>query len=220
MEDAVFDGRDLSAASLSSAPTEQPNASTVPTTSDALGGILSLLTKEIYHLNSNLTTTSSRGPSIAIATPPPSDGHVVPHGNETSARIENPPKRVRLNAHVRSLSQDEEDTGSSLLTREDFLEELLDAHFNYVHPWIPILHEMQFRQRLSSNDNRDPCLIILHAIAVASLRFVESDRFSISPQEIHREVQRSRNYVVLNAMGSLAVENLQALLLVAFTYVS
>lgn len=62
---------------------------------------------------------------------------------------------------------------------------------------------------------------MFHAIQVAALRFItDKDGGQLSPDFVRREVKRSRDHVILTAMGGLSVENLQALTIVAFVDVS
>jgi hypothetical protein len=63
-------------------------------------------------------------------------------------------------------------------------------------------------------------VIVLHAMVVASTRFVNADSYGLADEEVLSMVQRSRSTVVLNAMDDLSVENLQALVIVAFDDVS
>ncbi|RGP78672.1 hypothetical protein FLONG3_3209 [Fusarium longipes] len=83
----------------------------------------------------------------------------------------------------------------------ELLEEIINAYFILVQPWIPILHETRFRSRFYNHEQL-PCLtILLHAIVVAAVRFVDSDSNTLSEKEAE----------------SMSVENLQALSIIAFT---
>jgi hypothetical protein len=106
------------------------------------------------------------------------------------------------------------------LESPEVIAALLDAYFDIIHPWIPILHEVRFRSRIAQNPAREACGIILHAILVAALRFVDLEGLIGPGPVLQDEVARSRDYVVLNAMADLRLENLQALIIVAFTDVS
>lgn len=69
-------------------------------------------------------------------------------------------------------------------------------------------------------DQRGSLVVILHAIVVAAIRFQCSDNNSISESEAESRAKRSRSIVVLTAMDNLSVENLQALIIIAFDDVS
>jgi hypothetical protein len=72
---------------------------------------------------------------------------------------------------------------------------------------------------------RDPeqlpsLLVVLHGMVVSAIRFTHADAHGLSHKDVEALVTKSRNLVVLNAMDSLAVENLQGLIMIAFTDVS
>ncbi len=79
-----------------------------------------------------------------------------------------------------------------------------------------MLHDTQFRHRLHDPDDFPRLLVVLHAMVVAALRFVDVDRSSLSLHDVERQVDKSRKIVLLNAMDQLSVENLQALIIIAF----
>jgi hypothetical protein len=79
------------------------------------------------------------------------------------------------------------------------------------------LHETRFRSRFYSHEQL-PCLtVVLHAIVVAAIRFVEPGSPKLSEKDIETCVSRSRSIVLLSAMDGMCVENLQALSIIAFT---
>ncbi|KAF4968323.1 hypothetical protein FSARC_4268 [Fusarium sarcochroum] len=108
-------------------------------------------------------------------------------------------------------------SNSSQLPPPELLEEVINAYFILVQPWIPILHETRFRSRFYSHEQL-PCLtVLLHAIVVAAIRFVDSNNERLSEREIETWISRSRSIVLLSAMDGMSVENLQALSIIAFT---
>jgi hypothetical protein len=62
--------------------------------------------------------------------------------------------------------------------------------------------------------------LILHAIVYASMHRLDLDMVNIKQTEVERQVELSRNTVILNALDSLTIENVQALVIVAFMAVS
>jgi hypothetical protein len=98
----------------------------------------------------------------------------------------------------------------------DLLEEIINTYFVTVQPWIPLLHETQFRMRMHDPDQLPRLVVILHAMVVAAARFVQPVSCSLSSEDIELMTKKSRNIVLLNAMDSLSVENLQALVIIAF----
>lgn len=101
------------------------------------------------------------------------------------------------------------------------LERLLYAFCDRVQPWLPIFHIARFPEQARDPTQRRRLAIMFHAIQVAALRFItDKDGGQLSPDFVRREVKRSRDHVILTAMGGLSVENLQALTIVAFVDVS
>lgn len=94
------------------------------------------------------------------------------------------------------------------------MDAIITVYFRIIQPWIPILHETKFRTNLNDPERISSLVVILHAMVVAALRFVtDSD---LSAAEVEQRCRRSRNIVVLNAMDSLTVENLQASIIIVF----
>ncbi|KAI1067849.1 hypothetical protein LB507_010537 [Fusarium sp. FIESC RH6] len=103
------------------------------------------------------------------------------------------------------------------LPPRELLEEVIDAYFILVQPWIPILHETRFRSRFYNREQL-PCLtVLLHAIVFAAIRFVDADGEKLSEKETESWISKSRSIVLLSGMDSMSVENLQALSIIAFT---
>jgi hypothetical protein len=110
------------------------------------------------------------------------------------------------------------DNATSPLPPSALLEDIITAHFNFIQPWIPIFHETRFRRRV--HDKLPQLIVVLHAMVVSALRFVDCMEHNLSAAQVEKMANRSRNFVILNAMGNLSVESLQALIIVAFTDVS
>lgn len=106
---------------------------------------------------------------------------------------------------------------SASLPSADLMGQVVDMYFDVIQPWIPMLHETQFRRRIHDEDELPQLVVILHAMVVAALRFVDS---KLTSGEMESAMARSRRIVVLASMDGLSVENCQALIIVAFTDVS
>ena len=109
---------------------------------------------------------------------------------------------------------------TSSLPAPELLEYIVDTYFERIHPWIPIIHETRFRRRMHDPDQRSSLVVILHAMVVAAIRFRYSDDSINSQAEAEAKAKTSRSIVVLTAMDDLSVENLQALIIIAFDDVS
>ncbi|KAH7115110.1 fungal-specific transcription factor domain-containing protein [Dendryphion nanum] len=218
LEKFVFDTSErVSSTSTIREASEHPVSSVTVTSNNTheLGGILSVLTKEIRHLNSSLSTPSAR--TAQLATSSPSVGHDPVQHEAHDWQSQHPRKRTRVNGHSYQIPSDNYNFDPHpLFSRPDFIEQLLDAYFGNVHPWIPILHETRFRSKLADRKYLDQSLIILHAILVSALRLVENNPL-VPIVDIQDEVRKSRAFINFNAMSDLTVENLQALVIIAFT---
>jgi hypothetical protein len=85
------------------------------------------------------------------------------------------------------------------------------AYFSNVHPWIPLIHQARFRDRLSDLSTHSDIRVILQAMVVAGARFVPN--YSVDSHEV---LQARRRMVVSMAMESVSVENLQALVILVW----
>lgn len=111
-------------------------------------------------------------------------------------------------------------TDSTKLPPPGPLEAIIDAYFNVIQPWIPIVHETYFRRRLDDDEQRPQLIVLLHAMVVAAARFADDTNESITAREIEAWTSRSRRMVKLAAMEGLSVENLQSLIIIVYHDVS
>ncbi|KAM5359842.1 hypothetical protein ACJZ2D_014184 [Fusarium nematophilum] len=119
-----------------------------------LEAVLSTLTDELHKLNRNIA--------------PPISGRAEERQEETS----HVPRNRKRKRHE---GRDRLDQGHQVgPSREsdiayEVLDELLDAYFSHVQPWIPMIRESSFRQRLQQGEDQGVS-VILQAMAVAALR--------------------------------------------------
>lgn len=108
---------------------------------------------------------------------------------------------------------------SSEIIPPEIMDELVDFyHFN-IHPWIPIIHMATFRERMQLVHEHPRITCILHAMIAVCVRFSRNDHFP--DEEIKsRLAEKSRQKVILDSTESFSVENLQALVILAFETVS
>ncbi|RAH71314.1 putative C6 transcription factor [Aspergillus aculeatinus CBS 121060] len=134
-----------------------------------------------------------------------------------------PAKRRKLHFHStleQQVPETVDDWSASQLSAQGLLPhavmmELVDFHFANVHPWIPILHVRRFREQLYSPDGWNRAVPILHAILATSVRFT-SHPAAGGFQSKGEMAAASRQRVIFNSMESFSVENLQALVIIAF----
>jgi hypothetical protein len=157
----------------------------------------------------------------------PSDGN--PFLNEEShvdsdPHISSSRKRKRQAPDYEGLSESRDiseyaDTLSAL-PAQSLLDTIVDTYFTKIHPWVPLLHEGRFRARLEDRHERLRYGVVLHALVAITMKHVRFDEHGVGKSDAMRQARRSRNVVVLAGMDTLSVENLQALVLVAFDLVS
>lgn len=168
---------------------EDPVSQNGPLHGSAAYDILALLAKEL--------------PKLVNAQMNRSTSHSCLNNEQSS-------KRRRVNSetdHVTITSSEE----SPILPSLDLLEVIISAYFTHVHPYIPMIHQARFRQRLGDMNDSATLEVILHAMIVSSSKFVQHANFS--PDLI----RRSRKWVVSTAMELVCLEGLQALIILAFT---
>ncbi|KAM0257241.1 hypothetical protein ACHAQJ_004479 [Trichoderma viride] len=112
----------------------------------------------------------------------------------------------------------DDDSWVSPLPSLPFLEAVVEAHFQTVHHWIPILHETRFRAKFKDPAERQKLTILLHALLSAAIKYVDFGEFGMCLQDVTRQIRISRKTVMTHAMESLSIENTQALIIIAFDY--
>lgn len=102
------------------------------------------------------------------------------------------------------------------LPPDEILFSLVEIYFQLIHPWIPMLHVRDFRQRMKDPSQRGQIATICHAIVSICARFSDDSRLGHDNDARTQNAKRSRDTVILQSMQSFSVENLQALIIIAF----
>lgn len=101
----------------------------------------------------------------------------------------------------------------------DLSDCLIETYFKQVHRWIPILHQTTFRQKLQNPEQRKSLNILIHAIIAVTVRF--SDNLQLKDYSSRERLSKiCRQNVIMKSMEIFSVENLQALVIIAFDAVS
>lgn len=79
-----------------------------------------------------------------------------------------------------------------------------------------MLQENRFKKRLNDPVVKPKLFIILQAMIVSTIRYIDSPDLRAMPVQ---ELEARQNWVVVHAMSSLVVESLQALTIIAFSNV-
>jgi hypothetical protein len=124
-------------------------------------------------------------------------------------------KRQRVNEKVSSDHPIDIDDDLTVILPPQVMTELVDFYFVNCHPWIPVLHVANFRERMRLPQHRPRVACILHAIIAVCARFSQSE-FLQNEEFKTRIAEKSRQKVILESTESFSVENLQALVIIAF----
>ncbi|KAH7166374.1 fungal-specific transcription factor domain-containing protein [Dactylonectria macrodidyma] len=195
-----LDSLETSIEELKSQPQQQHHGGDVPTISGS--SILSLLAQELQRLNDR----SNRGLAERHQTP------ITFNENPYEAPNPSPRKRRRTDGDLPPPTYDA--SGMPPLPPHSTLEVVIETYFSHVHPWIPMLQKARFHQRLSDSSERPRLLVILQAMMVAAMRYV--DVSSVGGLFGKQDIDAARNWVISTAMSSLVIESLQALTIIAF----
>lgn len=108
---------------------------------------------------------------------------------------------------------------SSSLPPHDVLKSLVDLYFLRLHPWIPVLHVRSFREDMMDPSKTARLTCIFHAIVSVCARFSVEPYFR-ECNDLKALCTTCRHTVIIQSMETATVENLQALVIVAFDIVS
>jgi hypothetical protein len=133
--------------------------------------------------------------------------------------IKRPSKRPRLNDVDSPSFLVNPNSDSNGILPAEIMNELVDFYHVNIHPWIPILHMERFRERIQLADERPRITCILHAIIAVCIRFSRNDHLPDGETK-SQMAEKSRRKVILDSTESFSVENLQALVILAFETVS
>ncbi|KAF2850604.1 hypothetical protein T440DRAFT_450619 [Plenodomus tracheiphilus IPT5] len=90
------------------------------------------------------------------------------------------------------------------------LEAVVTNYFFHIHPWIPMIHQARFIQRLEDPSQRTQIMVIIQAMMLAACKYVPNAwSHAQTPPEIRR-------WVICTAMDSMSIEGQQALVILAF----
>jgi hypothetical protein len=98
---------------------------------------------------------------------------------------------------------------------DDLVDDLVDIYFARVHPWIPMLHVIRFRQDMANPSMRPTLATVFLAIISTCIRFSSDPRLG-ELEERSKLAKACRQRVILQSMESFSVQNLQAMIILAF----
>ncbi|KAF5702230.1 x-pro dipeptidyl-peptidase [Fusarium mundagurra] len=129
--------------------------------------------------------------------------------SQASTRVSS--KRRRLNSTT--IGEGSELTGGDPpLPSFEAIGSYIDTYFTHVHPWIPMLNQDRFRQRVEDPSELPRLKVILQAIVMIVSRYLPDE---LGLKEIW-PVEKIRKWTILRSMESNTLEGLQALIIIAF----
>lgn len=243
LENALASRQDLTTApSVAASNSSSGNPASLEA-SQGVVNILAVLAQELQKLNTTAASavsapkaatapapTTANGRGGAIDSSPSTTGSPITSANGFGSQHRKRRRRIDScgNPNI-DLSRPLEDlldcdpSSSPGLPGPEVLQAIVNAYFLTAQPWIPVLHETQFRRRMHDADQRPQLTCILHAMVVVAARYIQDAQdleSSVDNDMLLRLAHRSRGHVLLHAMDSLSVENLQALIIIAFHDVS
>lgn len=179
---------------------------------------LSILAQEIRNLNSSISAVSS---TIAprLSSPAVTSQLTDINGNGKRSRLSTNDQLAEGPMSGLEMCSEPSDYSLVFLTGDN-LQSLLDVYFKDIHPWIPMIHTATFQRRIRERTNGADIPLILHAILVGALRLLDDKEHWLPIDRVQQQIRQSRAKVILSAGDHLSVENLQALIIIAFTHVS
>jgi hypothetical protein len=130
-------------------------------------------------------------------------------------RNANKRRRIRRSAHVTAGHPPHYSKLDQAMIPPGLVDALVEFYFSHIHPWIPVLHVRQFRQRMRTPEERCKMSNILQAITSVCLRL--SNHPWLGDADIRsRLAESNRQAVILQSLESFSVEGLQALIICAF----
>lgn len=229
--EAAFEQQGIApAAAPADAPADGPDSGQpASSTSSDLQNLVALFVKELQSVRKEPAAGSGQ---LSAPTPTPGehdtarprptrtqDYHEEDSYNQGQARS---PKRRRIDGGL----ADEDDGLTAGLTSQPFqdvlqplptgaaLTAMIHTYFIHIHPWIPMIQEHRFRNRLSDPQERPKLDLILYAMLVST------NCHSKNPALEPRQLEQVRNWIVSEGIGAFSVEALQALTIIAFVDVS
>lgn len=97
---------------------------------------------------------------------------------------------------------------------------LVDAFFQHVGRWIPMVQENTFRRKLLARRPGSALPLLAHAMVVGALRILNRGEKIFSETELEETIEYAMTKVILASNTTVSVESLQSLIVVAFTLVS
>ncbi|KAJ3549969.1 hypothetical protein NM208_g218 [Fusarium decemcellulare] len=177
-----------------------------------LTGAITTLASEIQRLTSSTSSFSSQ--PVANST------ERSEQQQEDIIDCNRHPKRRRVDAHQENspvANSTEDSTKRSLHLPPGIMEDVVHQYFDRIFYWIPVIHHPRFKEEVKQERGMARLGVILDAMLVATLRFIDLRKYHLSAKKARYIIEEKRNSVILSTMSVPSIENLQALVILAFT---
>lgn len=111
-------------------------------------------------------------------------------------------------------------TASRLISNPYVLKIVIENYFSNIHPWIPCVHQPRFEQRLKDSSEGPELQVLINAMISSTVKHLSAAELNINSDELASLENTARDQAMHSAMGSLSVENMQALIIMSFDHVS
>ena len=112
------------------------------------------------------------------------------------------------------------DEQSPPLPQQECIEKLFALYMSCVHPWIPMINQDRFREKLKDPGECTKLGIVIRAMWVVAGKFLPAPDRDLTALHLRWTVNSVRRWVVATAIENLSLEGIQALIMVAFDDVS
>lgn len=129
--------------------------------------------------------------------------------------LQMPSKKRRLNEEEEShqnKAQEADEPALTLLTPE-IVKSLVDAYFDRIHPYFPILHREKTKSYLFEASGNQKWPLLLYAIIAITSRFLPKG--TTSSEMVNKIYNDCKDRVILHSLNITTVERLQALVVLA-----
>ncbi|KAF5004596.1 hypothetical protein FDECE_8926 [Fusarium decemcellulare] len=177
-----------------------------------LTGAITILASEIQRLTSSTSSFSSQPVANSTERSEQQQDDIVDCSRH--------PKRRRIDAPQEDSSvanSTEDSTKRSLHLPPGIVEDVVHQYFDRIFYWIPVIHHPRFKEEVKQERGMTRLGVILDAMLVATLRFIDLRKYHLSAENARYIIEEKRNSVILSTMSVPSIENLQALVILAFT---
>ncbi|KAH7353177.1 fungal-specific transcription factor domain-containing protein [Pyrenochaeta sp. MPI-SDFR-AT-0127] len=178
-------------------------------------GVLTSLTKELHDLSATISSHHKHQREV----------HEKPFSGVASLKRKPSESDHQTVREKVSIGPPRSSTNHSGITThrddiENLVEDIVDAYFRFVHPWISIVHEPSFRNDICDIAASARLRPVLQAMTVVALRFVKKDDKPLCHDSVEDQVAKARHEVLLGMFDDIGAEHIQAKLILVYSNIA